>query len=88
MNRYESMFSYCLLKSKEGISSDNQKDFYSIGCYTLHTDGCTPLQYSEKDGRELIILGYAVDVFSGQREGLAEIILQSAGSLADVIECE
>ena len=88
MNRYEPILSYCLIKSKEGISSDNQKDFYYIGCYTLYTDSRTPLQYSERGGRELIILGYAVDVFSGQRDNLAQAILDSTQNLSEVIEYE
>ena len=88
MNRNEPMFSYCLINNKEGVSSDNQKDFHYIGCYILYTDGRTPLQYSEKDGRELIIFGYAIDVFNGQSDDLAKVILESTNSLDEVIEYE
>ena len=85
----KSMFSFFLCdECIHNKVSFNYKTIVSIGNYTLHTDSRTPLQYFEQVGREIIILGYAVDVFSGQREKLAENILKSSDNLADVIEYE
>ncbi len=86
----QSIFSFCLCES-EKVKTDLPKAFeatQSIGGYTLCADSRTPLQYAEINGRELIIFGYAVDVFSGQREGLAEAVLKSTEKFADVIEYE
>lgn len=80
---------YLCRNGNENIElSDAFKNSACIGNYTFYTDMCTPMQYSENSGRELIIFGYAVDVFSGQTENLAENILKSTDNLADVIEHE
>lgn len=88
MNCYKSIFSYILVNYADVVSSDNHKKFCSVCTYTLCTDSCTPLQHGKINSRELIIFGYAVDVFSGQREKLAETILDSTNSLAEVIDYE
>lgn len=86
----KSIFSFCLCKEnteKSGFLSEFEVA-HSFGRYILHTDSRTPLDYAKNGGRELIIFGYAVDVFSGQSEGLAETALKSTKNLADIIEYE
>lgn len=78
------------------LCDDNQKNknelkyevSVSIGSHTILIDKSTPLEQIETDRRELVIFGYAVDVFSGQSENLAETILKSTKSFTDVIEFE
>lgn len=78
------------------VCAESNKDNYvlnhdssvSIGSYVLFFDTRTPFKKGKADARELLIFGYAVDVISGQRENLAETILESAKSLCDVIEYE
>ena len=85
----KSVFSFFLCdKSKENKAVMNYETSFSIGEYTLFADSRTPLQYYKHNGRELIVFGYAVDVFSGLREGLAQILLQSTGNLPEVIGYE
>ncbi len=85
----KSMFSFFLCDERiHNKASFNYESIISIGNYTLHTDSRTPLQYSEQGDRELIIFGYAVDVFSGQRDNLAKTILDSIQSLSEIIEYE
>lgn len=84
-----SIFSFCLCKENINNNATNCfKNSEIIGGYTLYTDSRTPLQYAELNGRELIIFGYAADVFSGQSKGLAEAVLKSTQSLDEVIEYE
>lgn len=83
----ESIFSFFL--SKEANTTEYPfENICTIGGYKLCTDAKTPLDYYKKDNRELIIFGYAVDVFSGQSKDLAETILTNTDSFGDVIECE
>ncbi len=85
----KSIFSFFLCDyGKKNKAASNYEASVSVGHYTLFTDNRTPLQQSKTDERELIIFGYAVDVFSGRREGLADDILKSTYSFADVIEYE
>lgn len=65
--------------------TDNKQD---IGKFSLYTDRNTPFQYAKYNDRELIILGYSVDVYSGRSKKLAETILKSTSSLSDLIEYE
>lgn len=85
----KSIFSFFLCE--EGFKDEvtlNYERTDSIGNYILYTDNRTPLQHRKIGDRELIIFGYAVDVFSGHSENLAEIILNESKSIEDVIECE
>lgn len=87
---YKSIFSFCLCKegaiSKEVISVFERRR--EIGEYILHTDDRTPIDCAKKNGRELMIFGYAVDVFSGQSENLAESIIKEAKTFDEVVEYE
>lgn len=85
-----SIFSFCLCKEnqKNKQVSYGFEQSYIIGKFVLHTDNQTRIEFFKANGREIMIFGYAVDVFSGQREKLAETILKSTGNLADVIEYE
>lgn len=85
--KWEARFSFFLT----GNSFDNTcglERSKKICDFTFYTDSHTPLQYCEHNSRELIIFGYAVDVFSGRMEGLADDILKSTDSFADVIKQE
>ena len=87
VNMRNPIFSFCLIRGG-AYNACGLETVKNICSYTLHTDSRTPLQYAEQGGREIIIFGYAVDVFSGLREKLAENILKSSDKLADVIEYE
>ena len=80
----ESIFSFFLSKATNTTEYPFEKSC-TIGCYTLFTDAKTPLDYCQKDNRELIVFGYAVDVFSGQSKNLAETILANTKNIDDVI---
>lgn len=82
------IFSFFLCDSIKNEAAMNYEITASIGSYKLFTDSRTPLQQCEINCRKLVIYGYAVDVFNGQRENLAETILKSVKSFADVIEYE
>lgn len=85
----KNIFSFFLYddSTKNKTESDCEMSV-SIGSHTLWVDSQTPLQQFKADKRELIIFGYAVDVFNGESENLAEIILKSTKSFSDVIEYE
>lgn len=85
MNREIGMFSFYICQNDMSYKSDN---ITRIGRYTVYTDINTHAQRSENNGRELIVFGYAVDVFSGQRDSLAETILNSSKNITDVIDYE
>ncbi len=85
----ESIFSFFLCDNiKENKVAMSYETSVSIGKYTLFADSRTPMQYYAHNNRELIIFGYAVNVISGQRDGLAETILGSTQNLSEVIEYE
>ncbi len=70
---------------------DNKKNAYikkEFNNLNFYFDLNVPLQHSEYGSRELIIFGYAVDVFNGQSENIAEAMLNSTKSFTDVIEYE
>lgn len=87
VNTENTLFTFCLTRS-EGECDLGLKKSKSIDNFIIYTDTRTPLHCFEHNGRELIIFGYAVDVFSGQSDGLAETILGSAENLSQVIEYE
>lgn len=84
---HKSIFSFFLSKRTNTTEYQFEKSC-AIGGYTLFTDEKTPLEYHQKGNRELIIFGYAVDVFSGQSKNLAETILASTKSIDNVVEQE
>lgn len=90
INSKDSIFSFLLCKDKALL--DKYVDAFdvknTIGDYTLLTDKKTPLQYSKCDDREFVIFGYAVDVFTGQSDNLAQTVLQSTTNLNEVIDYE
>lgn len=88
MNLNESIFSFFLCNGKKNTDVPAYEKSVTVGSCTLFTDGRTPLKYSECNGRELVIFGYAVDVISGQRDSLAETILASTKNISDVIDFE
>ncbi len=57
-------------------------------CFRLYADSKTPLKKAKLGEREIVIFGYAVDVFSGETDGLAADILKGTKSLSEVIEYE
>ncbi len=77
-------FIFCDENLKEKFVSDFEIE-KKIGKYTLFTDERTPLQCAVKDSRELVLFGYAVDVFSGCINDLAQTILNETKTLSDVI---
>ncbi len=85
----KSIFSFviCDEKIKGKFAADFETE-EKIGCYTLLVDNRTPLYHAANGNRELVIFGYAVDVFSGEIDTLAESVLKETQTLADVIECE
>lgn len=84
---HESIFSFFLSKEANTTEYPFEKSCV-IGGYNLLTDSKTPLDHYKKDGRELIVFGYAVDVFSGQSENLARTVLENTKSFNEVIEHE
>ncbi len=82
-----SIFSFFLSKEKK-TTEYLFENIYSIGEYTLYTDAKTPLEYHRQGERELIVFGYAVDVFSGQSENLAMTILSNTKNFDEVIDLE
>lgn len=84
----QSVFSFALCDAEEEQIKSRFPIKENIGRYILFVDDRTPLQRADGDGRTVIIYGYAVDVFSGQSENLAETLLKSAKSVNDVIEYE
>lgn len=82
----KSIFSFLICDENSAELKDEAK--FSTGAYMFFAENRTPLQQSKIGERELRIFGYAVDVFSGQRENLAEKILCSTESVADVVEYE
>ncbi len=87
MEIYPSVFSFCLCG--QGSVTDFAADAVcNIGGYSFRADSRTPLDYARSGSRELIIFGYAVDVFSGQRDSLAETILASTSDADGVFEYE
>mgnify|MGYP003301508977 CR=1 FL=1 len=89
IGKQNSIFSFFI--SKEKSSNNPTYDFENacnIGELIFYSDSRTPLQYSENNGREIIVFGYAANVFSGQSEGIAETVLKSTKSLDEVIEYE
>lgn len=85
----KSMFSFYVYDTSD---CDELKIIHSgtveFGNYNLIHDLSTPVQRAQSGDREIIIFGYAVDVFSGQSDNLAQTILESTASFADVIEYE
>ncbi len=85
----KNLFSFllCDKKIKDGFVSDYEIQT-DVGDYTLFTDCRTPLHHTVNGDRELVIFGYAVDVFSGESDTLAETVLNETETLADVIKRE
>ena len=84
----QSVFSFALC-DKEDKNIQNQFSVKeNIGRYILLADGQTPLQRADSGDRTVIIYGYAVDVFSGESENLAEELLMSSHSINDITERE
>ena len=91
LNQYKkSIFSFYLSDAKptqkelaEALAVTN-----SFGGMVLCTDCHTPVAYAKQGERELILYGYAVDVFSGQSENLVETALESTRNLDEIIKFE
>ena len=82
-----SIFSFVASKCVD-FNANDENYLNLLGVCTLCTDNNTPVLSAEFKDRKLIIYGYAVDVFNGQHDNLAETILESAKSFDDVIEYE
>ncbi|MBR2869445.1 MAG: hypothetical protein IKB88_10360 [Clostridia bacterium] len=87
METYPSVFSFCLCR--QGSDADFTADAVcNIGGYTFRADCRTPLDCAQYGGRELIIFGYATDVFTAQRNNIAETILASTTDADGVFDYE
>ena len=87
MKTYPSVFSFCLCW--QGKCADFTADAVcNIGGYTFRADSRTPLDYAQSNGRELIIFGFATDVFTAQRNNIAETILASTSDADGVFDYE
>lgn len=85
----KSVFCFFLCNGVKKVKSDSNSEIsVPIGRHNLYTDKSTPVQRAQSGDREIIIFGYAVDVFSGQCDNLARTILESTSSFADVIDYE
>lgn len=84
----KSVFSFALCDNEDKNIQAQFSVKENIGRYILFADSQTPLHRADSDGRTVIVYGYAVDVFSGQSENLAETLLSSSGSINDITECE
>lgn len=84
----KSIFSFALCDAVDELLSSEFEKSIKIGSCVFYCDDRTPLQYAGSDGRELIIFGYAVDVFSAQSVDLASQILTETRNIGDVVEAE
>ena len=78
-------FSFCISASDV---VEGYKKQCSFGKYNFYTDDSTPCAFFSSTVRECIIFGYAVDVFNGESDNLANKILESTSEINDVIEYE
>lgn len=80
------IFSYYI--SESDIEIDELKQKRSFGKYIVLTDSRTPILHAEGEKRECLIFGYAVNVFTGESEKLADQMLAQCSDVADVVEFE
>lgn len=85
-----SIFSFCIIKKSEDSGDfanlfEAKKDF---GEFVLYSDCRTPVLYAEFEERCVALFGYAVNVFNGESENLADLILSSCKNIDDVIGYE
>lgn len=73
---------------EEGIAAEELPNTHRFGRYVLQTDANTPYVSACVGDRECAIFGLAVHVLTGKWEGLAQELLTSTSSLAEVIAFE
>ena len=61
---------------------------YSFGKYNVLTDSRTPFLHANNDRSECAIFGYAVNVFTGSSENLAQDIIDNCSNISDVVAFE
>ena len=80
------IFSYYVSESDVSINELKQKR--NFGKYIVLTDSRTPILHAKSEDRECLIFGYAVNVFTGESEKLADRMLEQCSNIADVVEFE
>ena len=80
------IFSYCISESDIEIEELTHK--YSFGKYNVLTDSRTPFLHADNDRSECAIFGYAVNVFTGSSENLAQDIIDNCSNISDVVAFE
>ena len=80
------IFSYYV--SESDVAIDELKQKRSFGKYIVLTDSRTPILHAESEECECLIFGYAVNVFTGESEKLAEQMLEQCSNIADVVKFE
>ena len=82
----DSVFLFCIEESIQNIAE--YEAVMPIGKYQLKYLKNTPMAVSRCEDRELLVYGYAVDVFDGICGNIAEKILNSSKTIDEVIACE
>lgn len=80
------VFSYYIGKS--GVEIEELKHKHRFGEYTMFTDCRTPVWHACNENSECSVFGYAVNVYTGESDSLADNILSSCSSISDVIAYE
>lgn len=80
------IFSYYISESDIEIEELTHK--YSFGKYNVLTDSRTPFLHANNDRSECAIFGYAVNVFTGSNENLAQDIIDNCSNISDVVAFE
>ena len=80
------IFSYYISESDIKIEELTHK--YSFGKYNVLTDSRTPFLHANNDRSECAIFGYAVNVFTGSSENLAQDIIDNCSNISDVVAFE
>lgn len=83
-----SIFSFFLCEKDMDFNKSLFNEGYVINRFRLYTDTQTPLQKAKLNEREILIFGYATDVFNGEIRNLASEILLKTNSLDEVVEYE
>ncbi len=80
------IFSYYI--SESDLEIDELKQKRNFGKYIMLTDSKTPILHAESENCECLIFGYAVNVFTGESEKLADQMLKQCSNIANVVEFE
>ncbi len=83
---FKGIFSYLISKIDLSIETLSQRS--KIGEFFIQTDSQTPLDVSISGEKACAVFGYAVNVYTGDRENLSRLILDNASDVDQVIEYE